>query len=242
MEYAHPRPQSEPLRAEMALGITYTQALEQVGAIPVVLPPLAEPAIGPLLDQLAGVCLSGGPDLDPSEYGESADPELGPTWPELDRFELELARGADRGGIPVLGICRGAQTLNVARGGDLRQHLTPAPEHEVDHRQGVPGEQPTHPIQIEPDSRLAAIIGATELEVNSFHHQAVHRLGRGLRAVAHSPDGVIEAIEDPTVPFFVGVQWHAEYLINRADSRALLRGLVEAARGRVDRQAASAAP
>jgi putative glutamine amidotransferase len=230
LTYAHEAPIDEPFRAEMALGITYTNALEAAGAAPVVLPPLGEETIDHLLDGMDALCFSGGPDVDPAEYGADPDECLGPTWRRLDRFELALARAADEREMPVLGICRGCQVLNVARGGDLIQHLGTA---EVDdplhHRQRYRGERWTHRIEIEPGSVLAEAVGTTELEVNSFHHQAVHTLGRGLRASAHAPDGLVEAIEDPARPFFLGVQWHAEYDTERPTGIALLRSLVDAA-------------
>jgi putative glutamine amidotransferase len=238
LEYANKAPLDEPFRAEMALGITYTNAIEIAGGAPVVLPPLGEETIESLLDRLDGVCLSGGPDVDPAEYGAERDPQLGPTWRRLDRFELALARAADRRGVPILGICRGSQVLNVARGGDLIQHLTvngDGTESPMHHRQRIPGERPTHGIEIESGSVLADAIGTTALEVNSFHHQAVNRLGDGLVASAHAPDGVVEAIEDPDSALYLGVQWHAEYDTERATGVALLRTLVDAARDRFTR-------
>ena len=158
LEYANDAPLHEPFRAEMALGITYTNALEAAGAAPVVLPPLDEDSIDSLLAGLDGICLSGGPDVDPSEYGAEPDPRLGPTWRRLDRFELALARAADRDGVPILGICRGSQVLNVARGGSLIQHLTAdgdGADSPLHHRQRVPGEQWTHAIEIAEGSVLA---------------------------------------------------------------------------------------
>jgi putative glutamine amidotransferase len=228
--YAHQAPVDEPFRAEMGLGIVYTNALELAGATPVVLPPLGEQTIDDLLDRVDAIVLSGGPDVDPAEYGAEPDPQLGPTWRRLDRFELALARAADARAMPILGICRGCQVLNVARGGDLIQHIgSDGTSSELHHRQRFRGERWTHPIEIEPDSRLARAIGTTELRVNSFHHQSVRTLGRGLRATAHAPDGVIEAMEDAERPFCIGVQWHAEFDTERSPGIALLRSLVEAA-------------
>ncbi len=112
-----PTPQGEPPRREMALGLTYLQAIEAAGGLPVVMPPLELDAVDQFLDRFAGICLSGGPDLDPAAYDERRHPELGPTEPQLDVFELELARRADARGLPTLAICRGLQALNVARGG-----------------------------------------------------------------------------------------------------------------------------
>jgi putative glutamine amidotransferase len=220
-------PQGEPPRVEMALGLTYMRAIEFAGGIPVVIPPLHIRAITPLLDRISGICLSGGPDLDPKSYGERDHPELGPTEPDLDRFELAIARRADARGMPLLAICRGAQALNVVRGGTLVQHLPDRPG-AIQHRQSAPGEQPTHPVRIEAKSRLAELLGTNSLEVNSFHHQGIERLGNGLRAVAFASDDSIEGIEAPDRPFCIGVQWHAELLVERSTETALFEAFVRA--------------
>jgi putative glutamine amidotransferase len=215
------RRHGEPPHAEMALGMTYLSAIEAVGGMPVVLPPLGD--VEALLDRLDGICLSGGPDLDPDAYGASErHAELGPTEPSIDSFELALARAADARGLPVLGICRGAQALNVARGGTLHQHV-PA------HRQTEPATATTHTVHVDAGTRLAALVGVTPLRVNSFHHQAVDALGRGLHAVAFAADGTIEAIEAPGAHFVLGVQWHAEGLVSQPRHRALFEALVVAA-------------
>ena len=112
-------PEGEPPTREMALGLSYPGSVEAAGGVPLVVPPMDHAAIEPLLNQVAGVCLTGGPDLDPSSYGAEAHPQLGPIESEVDRFELALAHQADLLGLPVLAICRGLQTLNVARGGTL---------------------------------------------------------------------------------------------------------------------------
>jgi putative glutamine amidotransferase len=215
------RRHGEPPHAEMALGMTYLRAIEEAGGMPVVLPPLGDAAV--FVDRLDGICLSGGPDLDPDAYGApERHAELGPTEPGLDAFELELARASDARGLPILGICRGAQALNVARGGTLHQHLP-------GHRQIEPATATTHTVHIEPGSRLARISGAGVLRVNSFHHQAVDVLGHGLRAVARSADGIVEAIEAPGPRLVLGVQWHAEGLSGQPRHRALFEELVVAA-------------
>ncbi len=228
--HAKPLPEADPPQPEMALGIVYARAVERAGGLPVVLPPLEPEAVAPLVAQLSGVCLSGGPDLDPGSYDADRDPNLGPIEPALDAFELAVARQADGLGMPILGICRGCQTLNVARGGTLHQHLPDVTDGSVDHRQTASGRMPTHGVRFKPGSRLAEIVGATELEVNSFHHQAVDRLGRGLRAVAWAPDGTIEAIEDAE-RFVLGVQWHAETLDRGGPHHRLFEALVAAAQG-----------
>jgi putative glutamine amidotransferase len=219
------RRHGEPPQHEMALGLTYMRAVELAGGVPVVLPPLDPGAIATLLTRLDGVCLSGGPDLDPSSYGVRAHEAIGPIEPALDRFELELARAADAAGLPLLGVCRGAQALNVARGGTLHQHID-------GHRQTELATLPTHSVRIATSSRAAQLLGAHTAEVNSFHHQAVDTLGSGLVATAWAADGTIEGLEDPAHPFLLGVQWHAETLIDDPAQLALFVALVEAATGR----------
>ena len=222
-ELATLRRHGEPPHPEMALGITYLHAIERAGGLPVVLPPLPPESVAPLLDRLDGICLSGGPDLDPEAYGAlERHAELGPTEPSLDAFELALARAADERGMPIFGICRGAQALNVARGGTLHQHLP-------GHRQTEPAAATTHGVVVEDGTRLAALVGTRPLRVNSFHHQAVETLGHGLRAVAWAGDGTIEAIEAPGAGFVLGVQWHVEGLVHQPRHRVLFEALVVAA-------------
>ncbi len=226
-----PTEYGEPPQREMTLGMSYLRAVELAGGIPVVLPPLGAEAIEPLLAHLDGICLSGGPDLHPGGYHAEPHPELGPVWPWLDAFEIELARAADLRGLPVLGVCRGAQALNVARGGTLHQHLPDVTDGSIEHRQKAPARRSTHEVRLQSASALAAVLGATATRVNSFHHQAVAVLGDGLRAVGHAPDGVVEAIEATDRPHYRGVQWHAETLVERSLHLALFTGLVAAARG-----------
>ena len=216
-------PQADPPQVEMALGIKYAKAIEAAGGMPVVVPPLRGDALEPLLDRLDGICLSGGPDLGPETYGQERHPELGPTEDDIDRLELALARLAWKRRMPILAICRGAQALNVSRGGTLFQHLP-------GHRQEEPGEAVTETVSIEKRSRLANVVGATEIEVNSFHHQAVDHLGTGLRIVARAADGVVEGIEATRGGYALGVQWHAECLADRPEQAALFESLVEASR------------
>jgi putative glutamine amidotransferase len=220
---------------ELMLGTTYPKAIDAAGAIPVVLAPVGLEAVPALVARLDGICLAGGPDLDPTLYGAlERHPELGPTNAEHDAFELAVARAADAAGLPMLGICRGAQALNVARGGTLRQHV-------AGHRQAELADTPTQRVAVAPDSLLAAITGAGDtLEINSFHHQAVDVLGAGLRVVARAADGTVEAVEDPAHPFVLGVQWHAETLTRRPEHGALFAALVEAAGAQPQRLVAAA--
>jgi putative glutamine amidotransferase len=231
---ARPLKQGDPAQPEMALGMVYMRAVELAGGLPVVLPPLAPERVGPLVEQLAGICLSGGPDLAPAGYGAEPDPNLGPTEPALDHFEICVAQQADRLGLPILGICRGLQALNVARGGTLHQHLPDVTDGTIDHRQTEPGHVTTHAVRIGPGSRLAGILGGEDSDVNSFHHQAAAELGRELRAVAWAPDGTIEGIESDGDRFVLGVQWHAEGLVGVPAHLALFETLVrEAGRSNV---------
>jgi putative glutamine amidotransferase len=213
------RRHGEPPHPEMALGMTYLRTLDAAGAIPVVLPPTGTDHLPALLDRLDGVCLSGGPDLDPAAYGATErHAQLGPTEPSLDAFELSLAKAALARDLPILAICRGSQALNVACGGTLHQHID-------GHRQSETATQPTHEVEIVAGSRLHRIVRTRTLPVNSFHHQAVDRVGEGLHVVARATDGTVEAIEGPG-RFTVGVQWHAETLYAH---RPLFEALVRVA-------------
>ena len=213
------RRHGEPAHPEMALGMTYLRTLDAAGAIPVVLPPTGTDHLEGLLDRLDGICLSGGPDLDPAAYGATErHSQLGPTEPSLDAFELSLARHAIARNLPMLAICRGSQALNVACGGTLHQHID-------GHRQTQTATEPTHEVEIEPGTRLHRITRARTLAVNSFHHQAVDKVGDGLQVIARAHDGTIEGIEGPG-SFTIGVQWHAETLYAH---RPLFEALVRVA-------------
>ncbi len=219
----------EPTQTEMTLGLTYRRAVEVAGGLPVALPPLTMENADAVLDHLSGLLLTGGPDVDPSCYGAEPSAELGPTDPVVDAFEIELCRSAYRRRVPILGICRGAQVLNVARGGTLHQHLPHLNGGAVEHRQTEPGTRTTHEVRVSPDSSLARTTGGGPVKVNSFHHQAIDRLGLDLRPVAWAEDGMIEAIEGRGGRFVLGVQWHAETLGGEAEQLSLFERLVEAA-------------
>jgi putative glutamine amidotransferase len=220
----------EPTQTEMTLGLPYMRAVEMAGGLPVALPPLSTENVDALLDHLGGLLLTGGPDLDPSTYGAAPHPELGPTDPVVDAFEIALCRHAYRRRIPILGICRGAQLLNVALQGTLHQHLPELTNGTVEHRQPTDGTQASHEVRVAPDSSLAQTTGGGPVKVNSFHHQTIDRLGFDLRAVAWSQDGLIEAIEEQDGRFVLGVQWHAETLVADAEQLSLFERLVEATR------------
>jgi putative glutamine amidotransferase len=223
---------ADPPHPEMALGMPYLRAIEAAGGIPVVLPPIAEDLAPQVLDRLDGLCLSGGPDLDPSTYGAARHAELGPIEPALDEFEIRIVREAVARGLPVLAICRGAQALNVAFGGTLHQHL-PEVSAGLDHRQEGPGTTPSHRVRTEPGSLVQRLLGGEDdVDVNSFHHQAVDQIADGFRATAWAPDGIIEAIEGGGPGFVLGVQWHAETLVHLPEHAQLFAALVEASAAR----------
>ncbi|HEU5476046.1 MAG TPA: gamma-glutamyl-gamma-aminobutyrate hydrolase family protein [Actinophytocola sp.] len=207
------------------LGRGYLDCVVAAGALPVLLPPVGDWST---LDvsRLDALVLAGGPDLDPASYRHDPHPETGRPRPERDAAELTLLHAALRAGLPVLGVCRGMQVLNVALGGTLSQHL-PDLLGTADHLPG-PGTFGRVPVKIAPDSRLAGVLGH-EVEVDCHHHQAVDALGTGLVPVAWAGDGSVEAVELPGAGFAVGIQWHPEE--DSADVR-LFQALVDAARGR----------
>jgi putative glutamine amidotransferase len=193
----------------------YTAALADSGAAPVAIPlNLPEDALAVIFERLDGVLLAGGVDVDPAHYGEAHHPALGQVDAARDATELILTRWALAADRPVLGICRGIQTLNVAAGGSLYQDIPaqlPAAQRHNYRLAESPWERPTHRVRLAPDSRLAEILGVTELGVNSFHHQAVRRPALGLTPTAWAEDGVVETLEGAAGRCFVlGVQWHPE--------------------------------
>jgi gamma-glutamyl-gamma-aminobutyrate hydrolase PuuD len=210
----------------LRLRATYPRAIEDAGGVPVLIPPLADGrGLQTVLASLDGLVLPGGADLDPSYYGEPPHPKTH-VLPHIDELELAAARWAREASVPTLGICRGQQTLNVAFGGRLIQHLD-------GHRQGEPRDALTHLLRVREDSRLARIFEATAFDVNSHHHQAVPSdgLGTGLRPVAWSPDGVVEGLEAEDHPWLLAVQFHPEDLVGfHEPSQRLFRAFVSACR------------
>jgi len=214
----------------------YLRAVEQAGGVPVLLAPqLSAAARGALWARLDGLVLTGGGDVEPARFGEAPHPKTALVSRDRDALELELVDRALRDDVPMFAICRGLQVLNVALGGTLHQHAPDVFGDRVQHSQGEARPVATHDVKVQTEgTRVGAILGASELRVNSFHHQAVHRLGRELRDVAWAPDNVIEAIEHADRRrFVVAVQWHPEELVghDRA-ARALFSAVVDAARAR----------
>jgi len=234
-----------PLGRFVQADFDYVEGVAEAGGVPVVLPPVAGArAAEDLLDGLDGLLLSGGSDLDPGYYGTEPVPELGVTMPERDAFEIALLEHALRRKIPILGICRGMQILNVALGGTLYQDLPSQMDHMVllGHRQETPKWQPTHEVEVDGGSKVAEILGTDELKVNSYHHQAIKDLASGLVAVACSPDGVIEAVESSNLSkrWMIGVQWHAEAMRDAGpEHRNLFEAHISAAERHALRYAAA---
>jgi len=200
----------------------YVNAIERAGGRPLLVPP-SEEGIDETLDALHGIVFSGGSDLDPETYGQDPHPETTGVAPERDRAELALLQGALARDLPVLAVCRGSQVMNVALGGDLVQHL---PEVVGDEKhKHTAGEFADHDVDLEPGTRLAAMLG-DRAPVKSHHHQGFGRLGGGLREAARAEDGTLEAIEDPERRFALGVLWHPE----EAEDLRLFEALVEEAR------------
>jgi len=211
------------------LPMSYIDQVTEAGGVPVLLPPV--PGVASALGRLDGLILTGGGDVEPAGYGAEADPRTSRVQPDRDQAELELLAAALAEGLPVLGICRGMQVLNVARGGTLCQHL---PD-EAGHRP-APGTFGSHRVRLAPGSRLASVLrpAAGEhglaLDVATAHHQGIDRLGDGLVPVAWAQDGLIEAVElAGQHPFALGVQWHPEA---GQDGRLVSALVVAAANGR----------
>ncbi|MGN6557198.1 MAG: gamma-glutamyl-gamma-aminobutyrate hydrolase family protein [Solirubrobacterales bacterium] len=207
----------------------YVSAVQRAGGIAIVLPPDEAAVEDPdlLLDRVDALMLAGGADVDPASYGAEPHPETKGTWPERDRFELALARRALERDMPVLGICRGMQLLNVALGGTLVQHLPEATGSEA-HRT-VAGTFSEHHVRLDPESLACSAAGVEGFVVWSHHHQGVDRLGEGLKVSGWSlDDDLIEAIELPGKHFALGVIWHPE----EDENSRVIASLVEAARSR----------
>ena len=198
----------------------YVSALRRAGAVPVLLPP-GEARVTSVLDRLDAVVFAGGGDIDPSVYGGNHDPTIYMVDRDRDEMEIALARLAVQRDIPTLAICRGAQIMNVALGGTLHTHIPHVVGEHVRHR--LPPREPTpHPVTVEPDSRLARILGQTLTTPMSWHHQSIAKMATGLRAVAWAADGIIEAVEMPQHRWLLAVQWHPELTASTDSSQQRL--------------------
>jgi putative glutamine amidotransferase len=221
-------------RNDSLTGQNYSEALVLAGGLPLLAANLDPDLADSYAESADGVLFTGGVDIDPVNFGRQPEPGLGRVDPQRDAFELALYRAARTRGLPILGICRGIQLINVAEGGTLHQHLPALPQ-ALQHTQVDIAGIPSHTVALEPSCRLAKAFGASELRANSYHHQAVDRLGDGLRAVGHTADGLIEAVEASDGSLVLGVQWHPEMSFARYREHLLpFHLLVEAAARRAE--------
>ena len=219
----------EGQRPACRLNLEYADGIIAVGGVPLILPPL-EADLAAVLEWADGVLFTGGNDYDPAVYGQPIHKTAVLLHPRRGRSDLLLARHVLAGSLPVLGICGGLQLLNIALGGDLVQDIPDQVPGALPHRapQGVPSIR--HQVRIQPGSLLESVVKGRDASVNSYHHQAVGRAGRGLRISASAPDGVVEGIEGEAAGrFLLAVQWHPERDPD-ADSWALFGAFIEAAR------------
>ncbi len=211
----------------------YSIAVESAGGLPILLPYRTDPD---LIDAYVSMCdgfvLSGGNDYDPGRWGEARHPEAIAIDPNRESFDRAIIARIEKSRKPVLGICGGCQLINIHRGGSLHQFLPDqSRESAIEHRRFTIEEwSKRHDVLVERDSQIATITGETVLSCNSSHKQSIHRLGEGLRVVAHATDGVVEAVEDPTHPFYIGVQWHPERQHTDAPQSKIFKALIRAAR------------
>jgi len=213
---------------------TYTESVRQAGGIPLVIPPQQENA-EELLAQLDGLLLAGGDDFDPRAYGEQPHPSVEPMHPGRQANDLALAKAARKNGVPTLGVCLGLQVMNVAAGGTLIQDIDSQYETEINHV-SPPTERGRHRVEVLAGTRLATILSPGQFDVNSSHHQAVKDVGAGLRTTARAPDGIVEGLEDPSHPFYLGVQWHPEDMKGEKSAMTLFSAFIEAAKARARRR------
>lgn len=194
----------------------YSDAIMAAGGLPVSLPYTTDPdLILGILNQVDGLLLSGGSDIDSMLYGEEPIPKLGEVTPDRDVFEVTITQNALKQNLPILAICRGNLILNVAAGGTLYQDIYAEKGATVQHKQVAPRDHASHSLKIKEKTLLHQLIGSDTIRVNSFHHQAVKKPSPGFRISAEATDGVIEAIEAPNYSFVLGVQWHPGSLIKK---------------------------
>lgn len=217
-----------PDRPRFFLPAAYVDAVRGAGGLPLLLPP-GDEAAEEILAHLDGVIFTGGGDIHPRRFGGDPHPHHYSICDERDEFELRLIRGALDAELPTFAICRGTQVLNVALGGDLHGHLPDVVGDHVAHRESQE-QHALHRVAVAPGSRLAEVLEVESLEIASWHHQAVNRLGEGLRAVAWADDATVEALELESAPWLLAVQWHPELQLEEEAQRRLFAAFVDSTR------------
>ncbi len=222
----------------LAVTEAYTEAIAEAGGAPVLIPlGLDDETLQAILPRLDGILFTGGGDIHPDAYGGTSHPKVYGVDQDRDRIELELVQDLSQNETPFLGICRGFQVIVVALGGSLYEDILDqhpgARKH--DYFPDWPRDHLAHTVQIDQDSQLAKILGSTQVEVNSLHHQGARKVPPVLRETAHAPDGTVEAVELTGHVFGMAVQWHPEWLRMHAPMRSLFQAFVEAARVKSER-------
>lgn len=214
-----------------ALPFAYCEAVEKAGGLPLMLPYRTDLSlVSEYADLVHGMLFSGGNDLDPASWGETLHPRAVPIDPRREAFERALMAEVERRRVPTLGICLGSQLMNVHRGGTLNQFIPDMDRgHDIEHRRLGETWDARHDVQIKEETLLAQAIGQTTIRSNTSHKQSIRQVGRGLRVAAEAPDGIIEAIEDPSMPLWLGVQWHPERQHEEAEHLRLFQLLISRA-------------
>ncbi|MBI5945300.1 MAG: gamma-glutamyl-gamma-aminobutyrate hydrolase family protein [Chloroflexi bacterium] len=214
-----------------ALQHSYINAIVQAGGLPILIPAIfSEEDFRDLYSRLSGILFSGGGDVAKEHFNGSPHPRIGEVDEKRDFTELTLMRSAVGDGKPILGICRGAQVMNVALGGTLYTHIPAQLKGALEH--DYPGDLRrviVHPVNVDETTRSAEIFGETLLNVNSLHHQGLKDIAPGLRVAGHAPDGLVEVVEIPDHPYAVAVQWHPEWLTDQPSMQRLFKSFVDAA-------------
>lgn len=207
------------------------QAIERAGGLPLLISPEVTPeARAELIQRLDGLLLPGGEDINPARYGATPHPKTGPAVDVRDHNEIALVHDVLAADLPLFCICRGHQVLNVALGGTLVQDIPELLDTDLNHWVRDPRTERPHRVQVDPDSRLSSILGATDIAVNSIHHQAIDRVAPDLRVTATAPDGIVEGLELPGQRFALSVQWHPEDLTDDPMMQSLFDAFVAATR------------
>ena len=221
--------------SEYRLPHSYVDAISKCGGIPILLPyTLDREMIGSYVDIADGFLFTGGNDVDPALYNEAVSPSCGEIERARDDFEIAIANAAFSTKKPIMGICRGIQLLNVALGGTLYQDIDSECDGCIQHRQSEPNDSPSHEVTIIEGTPLYTLIGEKKMTANSFHHQALKKLGYGLRAMAYASDKTVEAVYSTEYPYLYAYQWHPERLFRSSDgNRKLFSDFISACKNKL---------